>query len=313
MSIRLASVLFALVAAPAAAATVATPATLAEVLRGAAAGDTVTLAAGSYDAVAVKDRHWSPPVTVDAAAAQLRGVKLTNVSGLTWHGGTFDGGDVERYGISFYMSDHFVVDGATFHHFTRNGINLGLVSDARITNNGITDSGSDGIDVAMSRRIVLDHNRCADFHPTPGAHPDCIQMWSHAEQPPTADITLTNNEAIGDMQGFTAFNHIKPDATGRQVDEGGFDRIVVEYNHARVMTYHGVTINACRNCIVRHNRAETMPNPAVPRLRTWIHADGAGLIFCDNHAEAFPGGPGSERCRKDDEARRNTPSAAQSQ
>lgn len=300
MSYRLAAMLFALAAVPAAAATVATPATFAVVLANAAPGDVITLAAGTYDATAFRDRHWSPPVTVDASAAQLRGIRTNNISGLTWHGGVFDGGDVERYGISFNIADHIVVDGAVFHHFTRNGINLGMVSDARITNNAITDSGSDGIDIAMSRRIVLDHNRCTDFHPTPGAHPDCIQMWSHAQQPPTADITLTNNEAIGDMQGFTAFNHIIPDATGKMVDEGGFDRIIVENNHAKVMTYHGVTINACRHCIVRHNRAETMANPAVPRLRTWIHADGEGLIFCDNHAEAFPGADGSGRCRAND-------------
>ena len=63
------------------------------------------------------------------------------------------------------------------------------------------------------------------------------------------------------------------------------------------MTYHGVTIAACRHCIVRHNRAETMANPAVPHLKTWIKAEGEDLTFCDNHADAFPGAPGSGRCR----------------
>ena len=225
---RLAAILLGL-AAPAAAATVATPATLAVVLANAAPGDTIQLAPGSYAPLVVRDRHWSPPVTVDATAAQLRGVRLTEVSGLTWHGGTFDGGDVERNGFAVQHGDHLVIDGATFHHFVRNGIGVGNLDDARITNNVMTDMGSDGIDIALSHRIVADHNRCSDFYPTPGAHPDCIQLWSRPEVAPTADITISNNEAIGNMQGFTAFNHARPDATGKVVDDGGFDRIIVEH------------------------------------------------------------------------------------
>ena len=301
MPIRPAAYLLALLlAAPVAAATVATPATFADLLDRAAPGDTIQLAAGSYDAIQLKDRHWSPPVTVDATAARLRGLRLSNVSGLTWHGGTFDGGDVERNGINVNVGDHLIVDGATFSHFVRNGVGLGTVSDARLTNNRFTDMGSDGIDIALSRRIVVDHNHCTDFHPTPGAHPDCVQLWSRPTQPPTADITITDNEAIGDMQGFTAFNGVHPDATGARVGDGGFDRIIVERNVARVSTYHGVTIDDCRHCIVRHNHAESLPNAVSPRVRAWIRVDrGEDTIDCDNHAV---GGvtTGSGRCRDDD-------------
>jgi parallel beta-helix repeat protein len=190
----------------------------------------------------------------------------------------------------------------------RNGIGLGTVSDARITNNAITDSGSDGIDVAMSRRIVLDHNRCTDSHPTPGAHPDCIQLWSHAVQPPTADIVLSNNEVIGDTQGFTAFNHTSPDATGKVVDDGGFDRITVENNHAKVSTYHGVTLYDCRHCIVRNNRAESLPNAQYPRSRAWIKTIRAtDLTMCGNVAVDYPRDPGQQRCSADEAARHTTP------
>ena len=300
MSIRRTAILLVLATAltvPAAAATTATPATLAEVLARAAPGETVQLAPGSYDAIKLRGRHWSPPVTVDATAAQLRGVRLDDVSGLTWHGGTFDGGDVERSGFNVVVADHLVVDGVKFGHYTRNGIGLGTVSDARITNNSFAGSGSDGIDIGLSRRIVLDHNRCSDFHPTPGAHPDCIQLWSRPEQPPTADITITNNEAIGDMQGFNGFNHVRPDATGRQVDDGGYDRITVENNHAQVSYWHGIYFNACRHCVVRHNRAETLPNPAYPKTRAWIKVEGEDNIVCENVAVAYPGAPGSGRCR----------------
>ena len=298
MPVHPAAILILLAAAPAA-ATVATPATLAEVLDHAAAGDTVTLAPGSYDALALKNRHWSPPVTVDASAAQLRAVRLTDVSGLTWHGGSFDGGDVERNGFAVNVGDHLTVDGATFRHFVRNGIGVGTLNDATLTNNVFTDMGSDGIDIALSHRIVVDHNRCTGFHPTPGAHPDCVQLWSRPEQPPTADIVITNNDADGDMQGFTAFNHARPDATGKTVDDGGFDRITVENNHARVTTYHGVTLYDCRRCVVRHNRVESLPNAAAPRARAWvklINSDDA--VACDNRAEGGYTATGG-KCREE--------------
>ena len=309
MSFRPVQILFAalVLAAPAVAATVATPATLRQVIDTADPGAAIVLAAGTYDSFQVRDRHWSPPVTVDATAATLHGFRLDNISGLTWHGGTFEGGDVERNGINVLVADHLIIDGVKFSHFTRNAIGLGTVSDARITNNLITDSGSDGIDVALSRRIVLDHNRCTDFHPTPGAHPDCIQMWSRPEQPPTADIVISNNEAIGDVQGFTGFNHVRPDKTGKIVNDGGYDRITIENNLSRVSSYHGVTINECRGCIVRNNRAETLPDVLHPKVRAWIKViDSPNLTMCGNVAVAFPGDPGQKKCTAEEMARQTT-------
>jgi len=278
----------------------ATPATLADVLAHVTAGTTIKLAPGDYAPVMLKEHRWSPPVVVEAGDAVLVGLRLTKVSGLTWHGGRFDGGEVERSGFNVTDADHLVIDGVRFVRFTRNGIGLGRVSDARVTNNVFTDMGSDGIDIAMSRRVVVDHNRCVDFHPTVGAHPDCVQLWSRPTDAPTADIVISNNEATGDMQGFTAFNHVRPDASGIPVNDGGFDRITIENNIAKVSSYHGVTLAECRDCIVRHNRAQSLPNPAFPRARAWIKViGGANVVNCDNLAESFPRDPGRGRCPAD--------------
>ena len=275
-----------------AATTTATPASIAEVLVHAADGDTIRLAPGSYPAIDLRDRHWSPPVTVDATAAQVRAVHLAGVSGLTWRGGTFDGGDAERQGVSIQKADHLVIDGATMRHYSRVGIGIGSSSDLRIVNNVFSDMGSDGVDVALSRRIVLDHNRCVDTHPTDGAHPDCIQLWSRPSEPPTADIVITNNDATGATAGFTAFNHVR-----NGVDDGGFDRITIENNHAKVSAFHGVTVYGCRDCIIRHNRVETLPDPANPRVRAWIKAvNSSGAVLCDNKAEGGSA-DGGGRCR----------------
>ena len=276
-------------AGTATAATVATPETFADVLDHATPGTTVELAPGSYDRFAFHDHHWSPGVTVEAGAATLRAVRMRNISGLTWHGGTFDGGDAEHSGINIQGGDHLVVDGVTFHHYASDGIEMGRVTDVRIVGNVVTDSGSDGIDVALSQRVVIDHNRCSDFKPLPGAHADCIQIWSKPTDPPTADIVISNNDANGDMQGFSAFSGIA---------DGGFDRITVEHNHARVTAWHGVALYNCRHCIVRHNRVESLPNPQYPAARAWIKVvGGADVTNCDNIAVDWPQFPGRGRCR----------------
>ena len=279
--------------APLAAVTTATPATVDAVLAAARPGAAIRLAPGEYPAIELREKHWSPPVTVDATDARLTVVGLRDVSGLSWHGGTFDGGDTLKGGFGVNGGDHLVIDGLTMRHYLRNGIGVGMASDVRITNSRFTDMGSDGIDVALSHHVVIDHNHCSDTHPTPGAHPDCVQLWSRPGVPPTADITITNNEAVGNTQGFTGFNHVR-----NGVDDGGFDRIVVENNVARVGSYHGVTLMDCRKCVVRNNRAETIPNPAFPKLRAWIKVvRGTDTVACGNVAKDFPGDIGSERCR----------------
>jgi parallel beta-helix repeat protein len=272
--------------------TVATPTTLADVLSNAGSGAAIVLAHGQYNLIIIRGRKWSPAVSIDATEAQVRGVRINDVSGLTWHGGEFDGGDVERSGINVNTSDHIVIDGVRFSNYLRNGIGLGTVSDGRVTNNSFSNSSSDGINIAMSRRIIVDSNRCVDFRPSPGAHPDCIQLWSRPEQPPTSDIVIRNNKAIGDMQGFTAFNHVR-----KGIDDGGFDRITIEHNFARITAYHGVTVMNCRDCIIRHNRVETLPNARNPRSLTWIKVIGGdGVTNCDNVAAAYPNDPGRSKC-----------------
>ncbi len=243
-------------------------------------GDTITLAPGDYAPIRIDKHSWSPPLTIDASAAQMAQVAFNDVSGLVWHGGTFDGKDTIHTGWSAGTSDHVTIDGATMRHFTRNGIILGNVSDARITNNVIADSGADGIDIAMSRRVVIDHNECRDTAPTPGAHPDCIQLWSRPTAPPVADITITNNKATGDTQGITMFNHIRGG-----VDDGGFDRIRVENNTISVKQWHGIAMYNCRDCVIRNNRVDTIPNG---RIKAWIKTvDSSNVKACGNVASGW--------------------------
>lgn len=257
----------------------ATPATLQSMLNSARAGDTITLAAGDYAPVRVDSKKWSPAVTIEAGAARMTQVALNDVSGVIWRGGTFDGKDTVRTAWSAGKSDHITVDGLKFSHYLRNGVVINESSDIRLVNNLISESGSDGFDIALSRRIVIDHNECRDATPTPGAHPDCIQLWSRPNAPPVADVTITNNTISGDTQGITGFNHVRGG-----VDDGGFDRIRVEDNHVTVKYWHGITFYNCRSCIARRNRVDTMPNG---RIKAWIKFIASDVEACGNVVSAY--------------------------
>ena len=285
MSLELAVILLASIAVFPTAEIIATPSTFAAQLQTAKPGDTIRLAPGVYDRVSIRDRHWSPPVTIEAQAARLTSGRFDEISGLTWHGGTFEGGDTVQDAMKFQQADHIAVDGATFHHYVSAGIILGQSTDAMLTNNIFTDSGSDGIDIAMSQRVIVDRNRCTDSHPTLAAHPDCIQLWSKPNWPATADIVVRNTVALGNMQGFTAF-------------DGPYDRITVEHNFAKFTFWHGIAIFDCNNCQIRHNRVDSLPNPKFPNARAWILVKGGSAnIACDNRAKAYPDNPGTKRCR----------------
>ena len=177
----------------------------------------------------------------------------------------------------------------------RNGIGMSEVSDARLIGNTFSEMGSDGIDIALSRRIFVDGTRCHDFKPTPGAHADCIQLWSRPNAPPTADITIINTVAAGDMQGVTAFNHVR-----NGVDDGGFDRITFANNDIRITYAQAVSLYDCRDCIARDNFVDTWPQ-AHNRARVVVQGEVPSALNPPSGCRFHTRCPQAmARCRTDD-------------
>jgi hypothetical protein len=223
----------ALLAAPLQAATIdATPATFANVIKAAAPGDIVNLSAADFGAGVIVNRTWQPALTINASKATFSNatgyaMKLTNVQGLNIVGGTY----------------------------TRavRGIVMDSVRDVKVMDAILTGLQTDGINIATGARVLVDRVQCADFKPKASDHPDCVQMWSVAGKTPTSDITITRSVAIGAMQGFAGFNHVR-----NGVNDGGFDRIKMTDNTAAVTYNHGVVVYDCRGCTVTGNRATSL-------------------------------------------------------
>lgn len=268
----------------------ATAANLQTVLKQLRAGDTLKLT-GNFAETQIRDRDFGG-VLIDARAASFAGgLVLRNVHNVTFHGGTY-GSALQNLRnnqtIDVFDSSHIsfrhakvignadgVGTGVLFRrssfvtvrdsNFTGHRAALGLTSttDSLLMRNKFSDMSSDGINIADSHRVVASFNQCSSFFPSPGAHPDCIQMWSLAGNARQSDIALLNNTAWGDMQGFTSFN---PSA-------GGAERVLMAGNLAAVSFPQGVACYACFDSKFFDNTLIALPGA---RWRTSLNLVGGG-------------------------------------
>jgi len=203
---------------------------IAAALLAATPGSTITATGTCETPLRLPARDYAG-VTLDMADAHVKaGMTASNFKRLTIKGGTWgiaDGVMVVSHTIQVTNAHDFTFTDATVFTNGRNGgagisvangsritiarnrftgRNTGLgvrtVSDTVIDHNSITDSTADGINVTDSQRVVVSYNRCTDFSPAVGAHPDCVQLRNLAGKPLQSDVLLIGNVAIGKMQAF---------------------------------------------------------------------------------------------------------------
>ena len=268
----------------AAALLAATPSTLSNVVAAAKPGDTIRLAPANYGVLKIVNRSWNPPVVFEAAGATIPFVAIGNSSGVTWRGGTVvgfgDGAYATGYGFKMQHSSDISITGVKISE-VRTGIVVDTSSRVRVANNDLSKVSADGIDVALSRNVAIDGNSCHDFATSPGAHPDCIQLWSRPTAPPTADVTITNNSAIGEMQGIGLFDSNLRDG----VPDGGFDRITITGNKVLNTMAQGIAMYNCRSCTVRDNNINSLPGY---KNKAQLNVQGGSVVNCSNIVTMVP-------------------------
>lgn len=266
----------------------ATSATLAAAFASANTGDTIKLT-GSFAATNLSNRTFSSLLTIDARAATFTGMlQFTNVGGIKVLGGTYGssssllvsavkvnksdrvtfskpviaGNATTGHGIDFISSTHVTVDGGVFTKL-RAGVTFSNVNGGIITRSTSLQAASDGFDIADSHQVKITHNSCSDTQMTPGAHPDCVQLWSIAGHPVQSEIEISDNYATGPTQGFSSFN---PEA-------GGGYHIKILRNRVDTSWSEGI---ACYNCTwsqLEDNVVTTQPGAL---FQTRVHIVGGG-------------------------------------
>lgn len=302
----------------------ATPQTLISILSSARGGDSIRLAPGKYENLLVNNIKFKPAVILDAENATFEKLTIRNSRGLTISGGRFlvgkptphprtsqpiygqalridlsqnirlagfevlgpgsaTGGNEpfgDGYGIFVVGTTDIEVTKVHFEGL-KSGIVFSRVQGFLIGANDFIGMRSDGIQVAESREGVIENNSCSGTRIRTNEHPDCIQLWSRPTSPPTADIIIRKNRAEGPTQGIALFNHIR-----NGVDDGGFDRIVIEDNQLTVGYPHAIALGGGRASIVRNNRVRTS---AGARWRASINI--GETTRCGNTVEGWAGRP----------------------
>lgn len=283
--------------------TYANSANFASVFARAAAGDRIVLS-GKFGLVSLANRSWSTPVTIDASKASFgNSLSIKNVSGVSFIGGRYGsttapmrlgraiaiygGSDISfsapviqgnraGVGLAFTGSSDISVTGARLTGL-KVGLTLMSVAGGSLTGNRSLAAASDGFNIVDSRFVTATGNSCSGTVISPGAHPDCIQMWSIAGKPLMSDIRITGNTATGATQGFTLFNN-------------GGRRITISDNRIDTSYPQGIACYGCIDSVFRNNVLTTQRGA---RFRTSINiVGGRNNVVGGNSVGAKPaGGP----------------------
>ncbi len=258
---------------PTAAATITvTPATLATAFKNAASGDTLRLV-GSFGLTRLQNRSFTSNLTLDARRAvftdtlDLQNINNIKVVGGRWDvtkGSTYGRGIVVyggtnvtvdrvtvvgvagQQGVNFAGTSHATVSNSSFSGL-QVGIGMTGLTGGLATHNRITRAVADGIDIGDSHGVTASYNSCSGSVPGPGAHPDCIQLWSTTGHPVQSDNIVTHNSATGMTQGFTSFSL-----------GGGALRVQITNNIVNTSMSQGVACYDCFDSIISYNTLTTL-------------------------------------------------------
>lgn len=249
---------------------------------------------GTIAGANLSGKSWATPVVIDARNASFPDSMLfKRIAGLTIIGGNFgsatastrlgraliiDSSDRIRLmapkvtgnridsGIQISNTTNASVSGGTFTGLNR-GLAFTAVSNGTISNNRFLASSSDGVAIVDSHGVVARNNSCSGTVPAPGAHPDCIQMWTSAGLPLASDIKIIDNSASDATQGFTLF-------------DGGGLRITITGNRVDTSYPQGIACYGCVDSVITTNVLTTQPGSAhVTKINI---VGGSNNIVADN-------------------------------
>jgi hypothetical protein len=167
---------------------------------------------------------------------------------------------------------------------------MSRVEKFRLLQNTFARMRSDGVSMGEVRDGLIEGNECRDTRIRDLEHPDCIQLWSRPRSPPTADIVIRNNRAEGATQGVFLGNH-----TRDGVNDGGFDRILIEGNELNVGFPNAIALVDGRASIVRNNKIRTFPG-AQYQANINLRGD---IVRCGNTVASSERKPGNvdKKCK----------------
>lgn len=269
-------------------------------------GETIDIPSTFSGPLVISGKHYADPITLRNYSSTIENIVIRDSSNIIVEGGAVMGGPNVTYAVQMDRAKSVTIRGMTITGAVR-GIVMNRSESIGVFQNRLFGLRTDGINAAESRKIIIEGNSCSNFNPIlpvydsagnlvkDGDHPDCIQLWSRPTTAPTADIVIRGNSMNGYMQGIFLGNHVRAG-----VDDGGFDRVVIENNYVDISFPNGIYVGAGRFVRIVGNQVMTVDDA---RLRTGILVKAAikvpnstDVVACSNIVEAIPTGFGTEVC-----------------
>ena len=271
-------------------------------------GDTIVVPSSFNGQLVITGKHFSSPITIRNNSTLVQAIVIRDSSNIIVEGGAVVGGTGVLYAVHIDRAKSVAVRGMTITNAVR-AIVINRSESIGIFQNVMTGLRTDGVNIAESRKIVVEGNSCANFNPIKpiydaagvlikdGDHPDCIQSWSAPTSPPNSDITIRGNSMTGEMQGIFLGNKVR-----NGVDDGGYDRIVIENNFVNVSQPNGIAVEGGRGVRMVNNEILTIEgsrllNGAGSLVKAALKAIASvDVVACGNIVQAVPTGFGTAPC-----------------
>jgi len=292
-------------------------------LETASPGDVIEVAAGDYGLVEITGESFAPAVTLRFLdGAEVKKMRIRHSTGLVFENlnieagpsldplrenavVVFSGGDITFRNSYFAWAKDgdplndgtaLSVDGVEglniiSNHFsdTREALIVRASTDVVIADSHFTDILEDGIVIAGSVNVLIDHNICTDFRAAvdPQSHPDCIQLQSGGRAVANTNVMISNNtiqQGDGDRAQpiFVNSRHAGVPHIG----------VTIENNTTRQSTAIGIHVGNTHDLIIRGNRVLPSPQSVEPP-RILARSDTQNVLIEGNTAARVRGPAGA--------------------
>jgi Ca2+-binding RTX toxin-like protein len=284
-------------------------------------GDTIALAAGSYDKITLRDITFDGGVTITSAdptrPAELTGLKAIAVENITFRGivladkdartpydfevknaanVTFDRITIRgQDGDAGYASNSFMIRSSRDVAITnseithmRYGINMLDSVGVTVKGNHFHDMRADGFHGGGLSNVLIADNYFTNFNPAKGDHPDAIQFWTANQTKSAENITITGN-VIHRGEGAA----IQGIFMGDETDRLPYKNVTIADNLVVGGMYNGIHVERAHGLSVTNNTvAGYLDQPSWIRIAAPGTIDGniAQLYMVNGKTVAAPAG-----------------------
>lgn len=279
-------------------------------LKTAQGGDTIQLASGTYNGLAINNVSFATGVTITSAnpasQAVLTNFNINGSAGLTFsnlefvakapawfafqvrnsdnihfknlsvHGSLDGDASNDAEGIQILNSSNVSIVNSEFQQLGR-GMAIGSTNNVLVQGNNIHDIRSDGMDFSAVNNVKVIGNTIHSIHAVGEDHPDAIQFWTLGTTVSSKDILISGNVISRGDGGATQGIYFRDEVGGLP-----YTRVTIENNIVVGTGYNAVRVNGAKDLVVKGN--ELISNPGDTNKSFMLIQNADGVRATDNKA-----------------------------